>query len=93
MKNGGIKMAAENHISQIISFFSKKMIPLLGSHENAIIEVPEIIYESEKAILVEVNDRRVWLPKSQITIKNKKGKKLKIEVSRWFYRRKFSKKS
>jgi hypothetical protein len=63
---------------------------LLGSERYTTLEDPEILRDTEKAIQIKWNEQKVWLPKSQITIRQKDGELLSITIPDWLFNKKFA---
>ena len=59
----------------------------LGSDSDTTIENADLLRETDKAIHIEYNEQRAWLPKSQIKIDY--GKSLKITMPEWLFKKKF----
>jgi hypothetical protein len=62
----------------------------LGSERYTTLEDPEILRDTEKAIQIKWNEQKVWLPKSQITIRQKDGELLSITIPDWLFNKKFA---
>lgn len=61
----------------------------LDFRRNVRLEHVELVYESESALLVEVEDESAWLSKSNVTIKESNGTVV-LELPRWLFNMKFS---
>ncbi len=57
--------------------------------KRVVIEVPEIIYETETGILIEWNRQNAWLAKGTVKIK-KKENSIEVKIPRWLFEKKFS---
>ena len=56
---------------------------------RVVLEVPEIIYETESGILIEWNRQNAWLAKKTVKIERKESSVI-VKIPRWLFERKFS---
>lgn len=56
---------------------------------RVVLEVPEIIYETDSGILIEWNRQNAWLPKKTVKIERKESSVI-VKIPRWLFERKFS---